>query len=145
MLHLSARLRRRLEQRARAGYPDEACGLLVGRRAGAGVEITEVVETLNVSSDPRRRYEIDPVAYVDADDQACAQGLEIVGIWHSHPDHPARPSARDRAEAWEGWSYVIVSVQAERVSGLSSWRLASQGFVEEPVSDDPLEASSRSS
>ena len=99
MIHLSARLRGQLEQRALAGYPHEVCGLLIGRRVERGLEVTQVLEALNVSADRRRRYEIDPVAYIDADDQACAQGLEIIGIWHSHPDHPAR---RPSPAIWHG-------------------------------------------
>jgi len=145
MLHLSARLRRQLEGCALAGYPEEACGLLIGRRTRAGIEVCQVAEARNVSADRRTRYEIDPVAYIDADDRACAAGLDIVGIWHSHPDGSARPSERDRAEAWEGWSYVIVCVHGERVEGLASWRLGCDGFVEEPVSAEPFEASSHSS
>jgi len=56
-----------------------------------------------------------------------------VGIWHSHPDHPARPSETDRAAAWEGWSYLIASVTDAGLSELRSWRLSGERFLEEPV------------
>jgi proteasome lid subunit RPN8/RPN11 len=59
--------------------------------------------------------------------------LEVVGVWHSHPDHPARPSETDRNGAWEGWSYLILSVTAEGVPDLRSWRLRGEHFEEEDV------------
>jgi proteasome lid subunit RPN8/RPN11 len=59
--------------------------------------------------------------------------LEIIGIWHSHPDHPARPSETDRAAAWEGWSYLIASVTKHGVADLRSWRLQGKDFVEENI------------
>jgi len=62
-----------------------------------------------------------------------AAGLDIVGIWHSHPDHPARPSETDRASAWPEWSYVIISLQRDGVRELRSWRLNGADFEEEVI------------
>jgi proteasome lid subunit RPN8/RPN11 len=59
--------------------------------------------------------------------------MEVVGIWHSHPDHPAQPSETDRQAAWEGWSYMILSVTGEGVSDVRSWRLDGDAFIEEVV------------
>lgn len=82
---------------------------------------------------PHDRYDLDPAGFLAADREARSAGLEIVGIWHSHPDHPARPSATDLAGAWEGWSYVIVAVTADGAGELRSWRLEDGRFAEEPL------------
>jgi proteasome lid subunit RPN8/RPN11 len=68
-----------------------------------------------------------------ADAGARASRLDVVGIWHSHPDHPARPSATDERAAWEGWSYLIAGVGRAGLTDLRSWRLSGREFVEEPL------------
>jgi proteasome lid subunit RPN8/RPN11 len=82
---------------------------------------------------PEDRYELDPQALLTADRAAQDHGLEIVGIWHSHPDHPACPSETDHAAAWKGWSYMIFSVTPYGVTEIRSWRLADNRFVEEEI------------
>jgi len=117
-----------------AGYPEETCGLLLGTRNGNIVEVLDLVQVRNLNRERAQdRYELDPDGYLAADTRAREQSCEIVGIWHSHPDHPARPSATDRARAWEGWSYVIVSVNRDGVADLRSWRLHEGDFTEEVV------------
>ena len=133
-VHLRANLRARLETMVYAGYPDETCGLLLGVRTGDAVEVRELVQARNLNRERARdRYELDPDDFLAADALARRQGIEIVGIWHSHPDHPARPSATDRDGAWGGWSYVIVSVGAEGIQELRSWRLNGDQFLEEGI------------
>jgi proteasome lid subunit RPN8/RPN11 len=58
----------------------------------------------------------------------------VIGVWHTHPDHPARPSETDRAAAWAGWSYLILSVTARGVADVKSFRLHGEAFVEEEIS-----------
>src|SRR5262245_40618331 len=133
-LELPAALRARLEELACARYPEEACGLLVGRCTGGSAAVTDVREARNLNPAPARgRYELDPADQLAAQDAAEAAGLDLVGVWHSHPDHPPVPSETDRREAWPGWSYVIVSVAGGAPSGLRSWRLEGRAFVEEEV------------
>ena len=134
MLHLSARLRREIERCASAAHPAEACGLMIGRRYPGGVEVCELAAADNVSSEPLSSYEVDPRSFIAADDRARAAGLDIVGLWHSHPEAPARPSERDRAEACEGWSYVIVSVGAAGVRAWSCWTKTAVDMVGERFS-----------
>lgn len=118
----------------REGYPLETCGLLVGRQANGQVEVQTVVQSRNINRERAEdRYELDPHDFLVTDKRARADGLEIVGVWHSHPDHPARPSETDRVAAWEGWSYVIISVTRDGVADLRSWRLDSEQFVEEQI------------
>ena len=76
---------------------------------------------------------LDPDDLISADLAAREAGLEVVGFWHTHPDHPAHPSETDREAAWDGYSYVILSVSGKRVEDLRSWRLNGEGFVEERV------------
>lgn len=135
VLHLPPALRAELEGLAVAGYPDEACGVLIGVPRDGHVEVRALRETRNLRADrPDDRYEVDPAALVRAEDAARAAGFEVVGIWHSHPDHPAEPSATDRTGAQPGWSYVIVSVRGGAAAEVRSFRLApDDGFVEERV------------
>jgi len=133
-IHLDAGLRARIARAAVRGYPDETCGILVGRRDAQGTRVERVVAAANVararSSD---RYEIEPEDLLRADQEARRDTREIVGIWHSHPDHPAVPSKTDLARAWPGWSYVIVRVTAWHVREIRSWRLRDGAFEEETL------------
>lgn len=131
-LEFPARQRARIEVWACSRYPLEACGLLLGRSTGARVTVVDVRLARNLVP-ARDRYELDPLDHLDAEEHAREHGLEVVGVWHSHPDHPAVPSESDRAGAWEGWSYAIVSVNADEVLALRSWRLAGAVFDEEEV------------
>jgi proteasome lid subunit RPN8/RPN11 len=106
-------------------YPFECCGVLVGRFTGEDRAVEEVVRCGNTRSDrPQDRYHIDPKELIAAQRQASSKGLEIVGFYHSHPDHPARWSQTDLAEAhWLGCSYVITSVQAGQTQDTNSFVL----------------------
>ncbi|MDE0128316.1 MAG: M67 family metallopeptidase [Gammaproteobacteria bacterium] len=116
------------------GYPYETCGVLVGACADDGVRVEKVFQARNLNTERARdRYVLDPDDLMSADLAAREAGLEIVGFWHTHPDHPARPSETDREAAWDGYSYIILSVSGSRVEDLRSWRLNGEGFVEEQV------------
>lgn len=134
-LFIPSAVRRDLEQWVRDGYPHETCGLLIGRWNGQGAEVRRVAMARNLNTERAHdRYELDPQDFLRADESARAAGLEIVGVWHSHPDHPARPSETDRAAAWRGWSYVIASVTRKGVADLRSWRLnGEEQFEEEAI------------
>jgi proteasome lid subunit RPN8/RPN11 len=101
-------------------YPNECCGALIGRD---GV-VTETLALPNTTEEgPRRRFKVRPQDYRAAEGRAAQVGGELLGFYHSHPDHPAKPSQTDLDYAWPFFSYVIVSVR-EGVSGdMTSWRL----------------------
>ena len=101
-------------------YPNECCGALIGRD---GV-VTETLALPNMTDEgPRTRFRVTPKDYRQAERRASEAGGELLGFYHSHPDHPARPSQYDLDHAWPFFSYVIVSVR-EGVSGdMTSWRL----------------------
>lgn len=134
MLLLPAAVRAELETQAGGGYPEETCGLLLGVNEAAGCRVVRQHPARNVNRERAGdRFELDPRDYLAAEQAAAADGLLVVGVWHSHPDHPAQPSETDRQLAWPGWSYVILSVQAGRVVALRSWRLDGDAFFEEEV------------
>lgn len=134
MLALPSEVRAELVRWIAAGYPEETCGLLVGRNHLGRTEIARATQAQNLNRERARdRYELDPQDFLAADLAAREASLEIVGIWHSHPDHPAEPSETDRAAAWEGWSYLIVEVTRTGVAAVRSWRLADERFHEEPI------------
>lgn len=134
VLYLPNAARSQLEEMVRAGYPLETCGLLVGQAREDGVRVSEVTQARNLNKTRAHdRYELDPGDFLLTDERARASGREIVGVWHSHPNHPARPSETDRAAAWEGWSYVIVSVTRDGIADVRAWRLNSKQFVEESI------------
>ena len=92
------------------GYPDEICGLMLGPR-GEG-RVTEVRRARNtIVERSRDRYEIDPRDQIRIQREADAEGLDIVGYYHSHPDHPAQASRFDTERAWAGYVYLIVSIE----------------------------------
>jgi proteasome lid subunit RPN8/RPN11 len=154
-LLLPSDLGKRLCAWSLASLPEEACGLLLGRPAAASparladavevVEVVEVVQTRNLAAERRADlYEVHPEDFLAADRRAAALGLEIVGVWHSHPQSPGRPSATDLERAWPGWSYVIVGRATDGGRELRSWRLIEPAggpaaFAEERLSP-PIQA-----
>jgi proteasome lid subunit RPN8/RPN11 len=128
-----------LRDLAAAAYPLEGCGVLVGAVEGAGegarVSVRSVSGAANLSPRGRDRYELDPLAIVRAERAAREAGLDVVGFWHSHPDHPAVPSRLDTERAWADYLYVIVSTSPGGSLEVHAWRLAAGGgqFVGVPV------------
>jgi proteasome lid subunit RPN8/RPN11 len=134
ILHISKDARAVIEAAVEVGYPLETCGLLIGQVKEEIVDVTEAAQARNLNYErPGDRYELDPKATLTADRAARERGLAIVGVWHSHPDHPAQPSETDRTAAWEGWSYIILSVTRDGVQDVRSWRLNGEQFEEEEI------------
>jgi proteasome lid subunit RPN8/RPN11 len=108
-------------------YPEEGCGLLLGVWGQQTTVVRAVICTPNawpVTAERRTRYEIAPQQIAQADRFATAQGWDIVGVFHSHPEHAATPSAFDASGAWPDLSYVIVSVQSRYIFSISSHRIS---------------------
>ena len=111
-LRISSEAASRIERASRAAYPEETCGLLLGRwRAGGVIEVERAIATSNNAPVEERshRFSIEPRLLLEWDRIASSEGLAVVGFYHSHPDAGARPSATDVALAWPGYAYVIVS------------------------------------
>ena len=105
-------------------YPHECCGFLFGSDKGDRRQISEYLSVENRRTENReRRFQIAPEDYLKAERYADEQGLELLGIYHSHPDHPAIPSEHDRRQAIPFFSYFIVSVMKGEGLVLRSWLL----------------------
>ena len=164
VLIISEHLKTQINQAAAMAYPLECCGLMLGRILSTGLkdhldederEVIDLVPTDNrwgaavqEVTDPQaaladgrnkglsqhRRYWIDPTMMLKVQQEARDRNLDIIGVYHSHPDHPAIPSECDRRLAWPVYSYVIVSVKAGQVENFLSWRLNNEHqFRSEPV------------
>lgn len=128
-----------------SAYPFECCGALLGTTAGGRTDVTETRPLDNVTDEgPRRRFLISAADYRAAERYAGASGAELVGFYHSHPDHPAEPSQYDLDHAWPNLSYVILAVTGGQPAALRSWRLrADRTAFEEETHGQSARASRR--
>ena len=101
-------------------YPDECCGALIAR----GGRIVEAYRLPNTTAaGARRRFRISPSDYRRSEQRAAEQQGTLAGFYHSHPDHPARPSQHDLEQAWPNLTYVIVAVTSAAAGEITAWRL----------------------
>jgi proteasome lid subunit RPN8/RPN11 len=119
-LTLNAAVVASIRDHGRDTYPNECCGALLGRD---GVVADTFALPNTTEEGPRRRFLVRPSDYRAAEARATAGGHELLGFYHSHPDHPARPSQYDLDHAWPSFSYVIISVGDGEPGALTSWRL----------------------
>jgi proteasome lid subunit RPN8/RPN11 len=109
---------------AERAYPHEGCGLLVGRREGGRFVVVEAPAAANENTDrPKVWYDLSPAQYARIASDAHARGLDVLGSYHSHPDHPARPSEGDRSRAFGSFVYVIAAVDKGRYKEMTAWAL----------------------
>jgi proteasome lid subunit RPN8/RPN11 len=124
-LEISTALMRKIHAHGEETYPEEGAGLLFGRINGSRRIVEKIYPLPNVRGDGERhnRYLLSPEDYMLGEDEAFRQGLDVLGIFHSHPDHPNRPSEFDRQWAWPSFSYLITSVSGGRAVESRSWQL----------------------
>jgi proteasome lid subunit RPN8/RPN11 len=124
-LWISQELAERVGKHGTETYPYECCGALLGTDGEDGSrQVRELFPLVNRRDDsPRNRFAVTAEDVRDAEKAGRAAGLDVVGWYHSHPDHPARPSEFDREHAWPWYSYIIVSVQNGEAKDMTSWRL----------------------
>ena len=119
-LTISARVDEAIRRHGEETYPHECCGALVGR----GDAVTDIVALPNTTEEgPRRRFLVRPSDYRLAEQRATELGGELLGFYHSHPDHPAKPSQYDLDHAWPTFAYVIVSVAVGKSELMTVWFL----------------------
>ncbi len=152
MIYLSRTQLQQIEIHATKTYPEECCGLLLGTIARDHQRVIEVRETENdwtptmiegfehlSSSDNqslsrKNRFSIAPSVLLQVQKEIRNRNLNIIGIYHSHPDHPAIPSAFDREIAWPDYSYIIASLRQGKVTAIKSWKLQeNQQFKPEKI------------
>jgi proteasome lid subunit RPN8/RPN11 len=125
-----------IENHAIEEYPFECCGFLYGAE-GSVRAIHEAKPVLNkVTENRKRRFEISPRDYLLAERYAVENNLTLLGVYHSHPDHPAVPSIHDFEQAVPFFSYIIASVSDTRILALRSWQLSEGHFVEEKITQE---------
>ena len=109
-----------IRRHGRDSYPEECCGALIGRD-GSVVEAMRLPNLMG--EEARRHFLVGPVEYQVAEKRPSEMGGELIGFYHSHPDHPARPSQTDLHQAWPTFSYVILAVQNGEPGAMTSWCL----------------------
>jgi proteasome lid subunit RPN8/RPN11 len=131
-----------VREHTESGYPREVCGLLLGQvENDAGVRrVAEARPAANLNLErPADRYELSPADFLRIEKEARSMELDVVGVYHSHPDHPSRPSETDRLRAeeiWQNsqsWSYLILEVASGRMATRRSWIMTRGVFAEEEI------------
>jgi proteasome lid subunit RPN8/RPN11 len=141
MLKLNEQVYDAIRRHGEEAYPDECCGVLLGQSANDVNEVEEAVRAGNIRTDSaHNRYQIAPQELVKIQRQGRERGLDIVGFYHSHPDHPARWSKTDFAEAhWLGCSYVITAVEKGVAQTTNSFMLTGTGEEDKVFEDEAME------
>ena len=140
MLTISQELLTQIHENGERSYPFEGCGLLLGRMNNGHNAVRVVYPVPNhweVEEEKRVRFRISDSDLMDAELKAAEMDLDVIGVFHSHPDHPPIASPRDLAWAtWPGYSYLISEIFNGRAGGSQSWQLRDdrQGFDEENIS-----------
>ncbi|HLR25282.1 MAG TPA: M67 family metallopeptidase [Fodinibius sp.] len=128
---ISAQARQTMRHHAEKDYPNECCGFFYGTDDnGRKVQVAQPVSNVK-EGDQRRRFQIDPLDYQKAEQFAFKHELDLLGIYHSHPDHPAEPSEHDRSVALPYFSYIILGVENGQTADIRSWRLNEEHQFEE--------------
>jgi len=136
ILGINEREIERIHLEGRKAYPQECCGALLGQAGNGRKNVTDILPLSNRRQDsPHNRFLITAEDWQQAEAKARKRGLELIGFYHSHPDHPARPSEFDREQAWPWYSYVIISVNQSTPGEATSWTLADDrsAFVPETI------------
>lgn len=144
MLHISQKTYNEIINHAKSAYPHEACGALLGKqqsvvsgqRSETAKNVLKSCRMENINKDRANdRYEINPKELLKIEKEAKANCLQVIGFYHSHPDHPDRPSGFDRERAWPFYSYIIIAVQNGKDISVKSWTLEDEKepFREEEV------------
>jgi proteasome lid subunit RPN8/RPN11 len=138
MLQLSSELEKNIRTDGETAYPNECCGILIGEVDSAGAKIARRTLTINNAREDGEQYHrflITPEDMLRAEQTARAMKLDVIGFYHSHPDHPSAPSGYDKDHALPFYSYVIVSVDNGKAQILTSWELTDDriDFVREKI------------
>ncbi len=125
-----------IHEHAKEAYPEECAGAMVGMNLEGHKIVVDVWRAENTHGEERsRRFLIEPLKVKEFEERAAERDMDVLGFYHSHPDHPAQPSEYDREHAWPGYSYVIASVSGPSVAEMRSWTLRDDrsGYDEEDI------------
>lgn len=125
MLELTAEIMAQIQAHGETAYPEEGAGFLLGKVEGQRRVVSAILTLANAREDTARhnRYLLTPQDYLQGEEEAMRSGLDLLGVFHSHPDHPNRPSEYDREWAMPWFSYLITSVNVGQALESRSWRL----------------------
>jgi len=126
MLNLFSEYEKIIRSEGESAYPNECCGILIGEIDGSGVKTvkhTEAIRNAREDGEQYHRFLIRPEDMMQAEQTARKRKQDVIGFYHSHPDHPALPSDYDKEHALPFYSYIIVSVNKSRAEELTSWEL----------------------
>jgi proteasome lid subunit RPN8/RPN11 len=138
MIRIPTALLDEIRAHGRDTYPEECCGGLLGHR-GEPAHVSRVERIDNVRDANRaRRYEVSPQDYLRLERLAAEQGAELLGFYHSHPDHPAAPSAYDRDHAFPFFHYIVCAVASGVPGDVTAWVLSEDRgeFSPEPIVEE---------
>ena len=135
MVSISKELLQEMIVHSEETFPNESCGFFFGNNSeGGNKTVTDILQVVNAKEgDQRRRFYISPKDYMKAERYAEDRGIELLGVYHSHPNHPAIPSEHDRVAAQPIFSYFILSVQNGKFDHIRSWVLNDQSQFEEEI------------
>ncbi len=138
MLRLSSELEKNIRTDGEAAYPNECCGVLIGEVDNEGIKTVKSTLTIDNAREDVEQYHrflITPEDMMKAEQTARSMKLDVIGFYHSHPDHPSKPSGYDKDHALPFYSYVIVSVDKGKAQILYSWELINDrsDFAQEKV------------
>ena len=140
ILHISITDLEALQRHAEQAYPNECCGVLAGKNVAGERHVLRIVSCRNIrAGDAHNRFEIDPAELVRVQRESRESAMDIVGFYHSHPDHPPRPSSTDLEHAhWIGCSYVIISVEHGKAAETRSFLLKGTKEEDKSFADEDL-------
>jgi proteasome lid subunit RPN8/RPN11 len=130
MITIPEKVNKAIIEHIKGCYPHEACGILVGKERLVKIAYS----TKNIVKDRARdRYEIDPKDFIEIDRKASENNLEIIGFYHSHPDHPSLPSQFDKERAWPDYIYLILAISRNGNIEEKAWVFNGNEFIEEVI------------
>src|SRR6266704_2680460 len=122
---LSESIASQIESEGVAAYPNECCGILIGREVNGKKRVERLAPMKNVfdAGEQYHRFTIDPLAQIEAEKSADDAGQMVLGYYHSHPDHPAAPSEYDRTHVppWSFYGHIIVAIEKGRPAAMTAW------------------------
>jgi proteasome lid subunit RPN8/RPN11 len=138
MLQLSSELEKNIRADGETAYPNECCGVLIGEVDNEGIKTVKSTLTIDNAREDVEQYHrflITPEDMMKAEQTARSMKLDVIGFYHSHPDHPSKPSGYDKDHALPFYSYIIVSVDKGKAQILTSWELTNDrsDFAQERI------------
>jgi len=138
MLQISSDLEKKIRADGETAYPNECCGVLIGEVDNEGIKTVKSTLTIDNAREDAEQYHrflITPEDMMKAEQTARSMKLDVIGFYHSHPDHPSKPSGYDKDHALPFYSYVIVSVDKGKAQIFTSWELTDDrsDFVQEKI------------